>query len=363
MSYKTSQRMSEIDLWKLIYAFLIVALHSMYLPVKADRTFFHGGSIGVEFFFIVSGFFMAHSAGRIKEYDDLAKETKTFLWRKINIFFPYMVFGFCISVVARTLYKDGGIVALIKNCVNGIVELLLLRSSGFGKVFFNGPAWYLSAMILSMAILYPFILKKGKFARQIICPLLSAFILGYLYQKYGHFRAQDTFDVFFVKGMVRGFAEISFGVVCYEIYLWMKKYKFTMLSRIIFTIIEYGSLFAIILYSNTETCWDMDCVSVLLMGMAIIIAASNLSIFSNFWSNLKISKYFGKFSLLLYLNHIYWVWIFAVIGLNMEYEEMFICYMIAAVCSALICWVVVDWVKRFFNKYRKSIYTLFIAEA
>ena len=52
----------EFDLWKLIAAIVIVILHSEYLPVEAERTYFHGGSIMVELFYLVSGFYWAKSA-------------------------------------------------------------------------------------------------------------------------------------------------------------------------------------------------------------------------------------------------------------------------------------------------------------
>lgn len=57
----------EFDLWKLIAAVVIVILHSSYLPVEAERTYFHGGSIMVELFFLISGFFLAKSALRGRE--------------------------------------------------------------------------------------------------------------------------------------------------------------------------------------------------------------------------------------------------------------------------------------------------------
>ena len=58
----------------------------------------------------------------------------------------------------------------------------------------------------------------------------------------------------------------------------------------------------------------------------------------------------GKFSMLLYLNHIYWVWIFGLMKLEMEYSKMLGLYVLCACCSAIVCWVAVDGIRFLFGK-------------
>ena len=57
------QRNVMIEIWRLIFSFLIVICHTVELPwyspeVRVTRS----TSIGVEFFFIISGYLMAKSA-------------------------------------------------------------------------------------------------------------------------------------------------------------------------------------------------------------------------------------------------------------------------------------------------------------
>ena len=356
----TAVRMGEIDFWKFIFAILIVTFHSEYLPGAGENTYFHGGSIGVEFFFIASGFFMARSAEKVSGNQSIADETWRFLLKKIKVFFPYMLVSCFVALIAKTLSYHGGLLKLIKNGVEGIIEVLLLKATGLGDTFFNNPTWYLSAMICSMAVLYPLILKYRKTFTRIACPLLAFFMLGYLEQTHGQFRNPDLWDSLFRKGTIRGFAEIAFGVACYEICIWISRYNFTKLSKLLFTVAEYGSLLGIILYSNTKSCWDMDSPSVLLMGGAIIIAAGNLSLLSGFWNRFRFTARMGRFSLMLYLNHIYWVWIFAILGLDMSYPKMFVLYMGAAVASALLCWKLTDLGIAWYQKNKTAVRKLFI---
>lgn len=354
------ERAGELDLWKFIFAIVIVIHHSSYLPNLTEETYFRGGSIGVEYFFIVSGFLMARSSEKITIYSDLAKETCRFLKRKVKSFFPYMLFALIISATVKWFYYDGTIFDIVKIVFNAIVEVFLLRALGLNKQFYNTPTWYLSAMIFSMTVIYPLILKYRKMFTTIVCPVLGMLILGYLYQKYGHFRAPDVFDGFVLKGTLRAFAEICLGVFCYEIYKMINKVRLTKVSQILMTLIEYGTFLAIIFYSNLAQCWDLDCVWVVLIMIAVVIAGGNFSIASDFWNRYRLINRLGKFSLMIYLNHIYWVWIFAICNLQMSYQKMLIVYLICSCFSALCCWLITDSFQTMLVKHKETIKRIFV---
>lgn len=346
---RSQSYIGEFDLWKLIAAVVIVVLHSSYLPVQVERTYLQGGSILAELFFLISGFFLAKSAlreGPLSSGKDLGKETWRFLRKKAGAIYPYLLFAVAVGVVAKTLFYGQGLLHLAKNGVRSLTELSFVRSAGWGKEWFAPQDWYLSTMLLAMLILYPCIRKWGRGFVRIVCPLIAAFLLGYLYQKFGHFRAPDTFCTFFNKGFLRGLAEISLGCFCYEAAQWVRQFSLTRFARILCALVEYGSLIAIIAYANTESCWDMDCESLILMAVAVIIMGGGASILSQYWDRAGYMPALGKFSLLLYLNHMYWVWLFKVMGLQMAYVPMLALYVACSCVSSLVCWVVVDFLRK-----------------
>ena len=57
-----SKKNGAIDFWKFAFSIMIVLFHSYYFANNEDGAIFREGRIAVEFFFIVSGFFMAKSA-------------------------------------------------------------------------------------------------------------------------------------------------------------------------------------------------------------------------------------------------------------------------------------------------------------
>lgn len=57
-------RVKSVEIWRLAFAISIVLCHAMYLPWNTDAAGnmkLHVNSLGVEFFFILSGFLMAKS--------------------------------------------------------------------------------------------------------------------------------------------------------------------------------------------------------------------------------------------------------------------------------------------------------------
>jgi len=90
----------EFDLWKLIAAIVIVIHNSEYLPVEAERTYFHGGSIMVELFFLVSWFFLAKSALCGKDFPKNGTrggDKWNFFVKKIGGTYPYLLFSMIIG--------------------------------------------------------------------------------------------------------------------------------------------------------------------------------------------------------------------------------------------------------------------------
>ena len=78
-----------ISLWKFIFACVIVLFHCNTFYESTPNYFVKGGYIAVEFFFIVSGFYMARKA--------LKKQTKN-INNKINLI-PYTIIIIILSII------------------------------------------------------------------------------------------------------------------------------------------------------------------------------------------------------------------------------------------------------------------------
>ncbi len=89
-----------IGFWKFMFCILILLFHCA--EKMGKKGFFESGRIGVEFFFIVSGYLMTKKALNNEEgLENIGEETTSYIWRKFKAFFPYVIFPFIISFFVK----------------------------------------------------------------------------------------------------------------------------------------------------------------------------------------------------------------------------------------------------------------------
>ena len=113
------------------------------------------GYMGVEFFFIVTGFYMMSKVEQNNgEKIDVGIATKQYIIPKVKKIFPVLL----VSVIASILlqYIAGISTDILNNSLKSIPELLMLQMYGIGFNYYpTGVAWYLSAMFMALMVIYP----------------------------------------------------------------------------------------------------------------------------------------------------------------------------------------------------------------
>lgn len=204
----------EFDFWKFVAAVFILLVHSKH--VFGTSLVCREGYVAVEFFFVVSGFFMAKSVfGEIRPFqlDMIADEAASFLIRKIKtVFVPYCVgFAACFVIVCLNGLKRG-IVG------KGLVfDFLMLDEVGLADGSIVAPGWYLSVLFTTAFVLYPFMRWNKRFFCGWIAPVLSVFALGALCRRFGGVcNAYGTPFGLFSAAWVRGFGEVCLGIFAFS---------------------------------------------------------------------------------------------------------------------------------------------------
>ena len=90
-----NQRISEIEILRVVAAIVIMLFHMNVLP--------GGGRLAVEFFAILSGLLMARSVEKKKELG-IIQSTRSFITGKIQSFYPELqqYWVFCVSIMLNT---------------------------------------------------------------------------------------------------------------------------------------------------------------------------------------------------------------------------------------------------------------------
>ena len=365
---KAKNYSGELDLWRFILA-LGILIHHSELLYGGNYLIFRGGSIFVEFFFITSGLLMTQSAYNrrtllVPQNCDLSREVWLFIKKRLTVIYPYILLSSVISFIIYICIDAPALSVVARNGFKALTEILLVNWSGLVSYTFNGPTWYISCMLLSFAVLYPLILKYGKTISRLVCPLIAVFLLGYLKQKYGNFRNPSAWDGLFLKGMIRGFAEISLGAFCYECVLFLRRYRFTAISKTVFTVISYITLIAVIFISNSEHCYDYDASTVIAFAISIVFVVGNNTLLSGWLGRIPFVAWLGRFSMILYLNHRYLSRLYG--RLNEKWglgaKPLMLLYVGTAFAASLCAFGIISGLKLFYHSHQDGIRRVFLTD-
>lgn len=354
-------RNNAVDFLKFIFALIIVLFHANSMTIVDTEKIFINGRIGVEFFFIVSGYFMCVSAENKLKNNDVGEDTFLFIRHKISKLMPNFYIAYLIAFLVFHINSGtNSVYYFVISGIQSIPELLLIKNSGIRAVSYNGVTWYLSAMILSMVIIYPLIRRLKNTFYYIIAPISFLFIMGNLFQNYGSLSNLENWNGFMLKGTIRGFADILGGCICYKISLWISKYNFTKLGKIMLTMIEWGCYFIVIclIYSNKPSGYDFFIFLLLMIGT--IITFSNVSFDSYIFQN-SIFGWLGKFSFSLYLGHSYWrLYNSNIFPENYTFYDKLAMYLVLSVITSLFIMYVSIFLKDVWNRKKYIIKHLLV---
>ena len=172
----------------------------------------------------------------------------------------------------------------------------------------DGVVWYLSAMLLSMAVLYPLLRRHREVMERIVCPIAALFILGYFCQAFGHPRNPTKWLGLVYKGLLRGFAEISLGVTIRVFVRHLAKRTPRTWLRIAAELFELLSLLYMVWYMASHLPSLQDYFFILLLCLCLSLDFAGYGILTQAFEGdraLKITGLLAKYSGALFFSHLY----------------------------------------------------------
>lgn len=304
-----------IDFLRFLFSVIVVLHHSRYV-LGDDNCYFLGGSLAVEFFFFVSGYLLlvgADKAGRKNGAgtNGIGSETLHFILHKIRSFLPEFLIAWWIGFILIGVVRQYGVLDYLKAFGNDFWELTLVKMSGLFTHGIDGAMWYLSAMLLGMALLYPLLRTKRDLMTHLVCPLLALFLYGYLCQAEGHPRDPIVWLGLCYKGLVRAVAGLCTGVVICMAVRRIKKLApagLTKLGNALAIGVQLLCLILTIRYMAEQEPSEYDYFYMFLLMLLVLISFSGFgleSVMGNSQRLHRLSAFLGKYSLSLYLGHLY----------------------------------------------------------
>jgi peptidoglycan/LPS O-acetylase OafA/YrhL len=275
---------------KYLAILLIVCLH----------TGFPRGYQAVEFFFIVSGFFLVNSV--------FTTEENVFSWliHKIKKIYPLYIGSLFLSLslrfISTVIIHKLSVFDFIQQNSDVFYEMFFLQRVGFTTYSINTPDWYISAMLFAGFILYFLLSKYHESIFPVLC-IAIIIIVAFLINRAGHLDQHSTilFGAFDISGF-RAFAGMSIGVLLYE----SIKNKQLLKNRLLANSIEIITLICIIIgiFAIKGRHHKGDILFYPLFCLVVYSCFNCKGIISKLLEN-KILVYLSKYELSLYLTHIF----------------------------------------------------------
>lgn len=350
-----SNRFGKISFWKFGFCILIILFHiaSIYPDFRYN---FKYGSIGVEFFFLVSGYFLAKKCISYEPKESLGEETFNFMKSKIKKFIPYIILLMIVGIPYLTFIKH----YTLTEHVMTFYKILLIPTNIDTDPSVYGILWYLTTMIVVETVMFPLIVKHKKNFIYIISPIIVILLMNYILVETKIIVSPWTKTPFALKGILRGFLVMNLGMYLYILSEKFNKLKLTKLSKAILPIIEIFLYLSIFYISNIKSAHSkFDIFMLILISIGLLISA-NPNVYLTKISNNKVFYFLEKLSLPMYIYQ--WVIIY---GLEVLLRKLGVItnYWIFSLLTILILIfvsIIVMYIVKFYEKHKHKITRLFI---
>lgn len=320
--------------------------------------FFNHGYIGVEFFFLVSGYLLAMGAysKRTLSTEFIGTETAQMIWKKIKNVFPYHLFAMILTVAVNGYFLEHTVKGRVAYAIDSWASLFFVQIFGFDSSWANKLTWYLDVWLVVTFMFWYFLRKHYEVFAKIVCPLLALFVLGFMAHEYTSIAGIDEWTGHFYKCFLRGFAEMALGCSAFSLTRQLNKIEFTAAGKKILAVLEAVCYIIVFAYAVTAMPTKYSFLILFIMCLGLILTFSNVNPGHKLFDK-PIFSWCGKMSLLIYLNQFYAIRLVQSLLPQISFPAKVVACTAVTFVGAIIC----DLVVGFFNK-RKPLQKLMIQQ-
>ena len=334
---------NSITLWRIIFTYLIMIYHfdNKYI-ISYHFDLMPGWYIGVEFFFIISGYLLYAKFDVLSEKYHSGLAYLGYRYKKI---YPYYLAAFILCFIFLFLTMDGASpLEMIKLLSNDFFEVFALQGIGLddGWNYVNNTGWFISILFICDFLIFHCLIKWKDTFENFVAPLIVIICFSFLYRNMqGIGGAVQTTGFYENWGLMRGMADMCLGIFAARLNQVFGRVKNPKALKVVGT---FGFLFVIacsLKYGNSTT--DFLFAMILTVSVAIGFLPSKSRLYEKKW----IHSWSGL-TLYMYLVHdVFRTSIFpAYLGIPEKLSLKFaylLLYMIVVTVFAFIFKIVIGW--------------------
>ncbi|HCE3508721.1 TPA: acyltransferase [Vibrio parahaemolyticus] len=288
------KRFEALDAFRGLCALSVVLFHMHWVDSITELDFFRGAWVFVEFFFVLSGFVLAHGYGFKRELD-FKSFMKARFFRLYPLHFAMFIFAFSFQCIKLLAYEYSGLTFGAapfsdKYAFSEIIPNLMLIQSWTPyteHLSYNGPSWSISIEFYMYAILFLSIVffKSYKAISWLMISIISYILI---------FSGSDAL----LNTVLRGLSCFFGGAVAYLVYTKISNFKPTyLLGSLVETILIVSVIFSV--QTNMQ---NKGALCSVLFILTVLFFAFESGIVSKALKN-KPFQYLGMLSYSIYMVH------------------------------------------------------------
>ena len=307
LAKKKSGRVASVEFWRFFFTVLVCLYHLEIYFTKGK--IFPSGTSAVEFFFVLSGFLLALSAGHhfakhpepLSPKEASAKATQ-FVWKKIKAIFPVLV----MTLIIHIALNGGGYSrkGWLDAALNSEWDLLFMVGTPFGYQNGNAPIvplWFLTALFIAGYIYCYALYRNFHFT------LFAAPVIGVLLYSYFTLNSSLVLDFyakmgFMTAGTVKAFAEMALGISIYHLYDYLNHKKLNAIWQIVLTVLMLFSIFRYFQLTIKVSTGMDNFRRIVYIMIIILLSFLNLDEITRILNN-GFSRWLGSISMTMYVCH------------------------------------------------------------
>lgn len=268
------QRNTLLELWRFFFCMAVLALHFFN---QTNLDYFHAGYLGVEFFFLVSSYFIGAYYDKSQNGQPFSARLKSvfsYCGTRIKRLYPFYLLALFLMLCVRTLISPHptlpGVLTTLKNC---FAEFLMLQWTPLGNGVLISAGWFVPAVFWGGLFFVLLLALTGKFGGYVLSPLISFLIYRYYFNLIG------KIDVIFsYHSVLRGIAGIGFGVflyfLCGRLRAWVANRRNSVFISGLFCIFASLLFLCLFLYTNYGHRSKWDFLIIALYGIGLLFLMS-----------------------------------------------------------------------------------------